>query len=319
MKVKNIILVMTVLVIGLVLSFVLKGNDVVIDSDEGQIHGSLRDVGKDKLVIIIAGSGPTDRDGNSDLMGGKNNSLLELALGLNKEGISTFNYDKRSSGASIDTFDMEEVVFQDFVSDGQAVLEAMIEKGFNEIYLLGHSQGALVAEIVGQDPRVKGIVSLSGTIRSIDQVLVEQFQQADAKTAEAAIAIIEDLKKSLDDRDLKDSNPDVIEIPESLEAFFGGNMDFLKSYIEENPLDYIKPVSDKILFIYGDMDSQVTSQEALMAQDELGSAVPVHLIENMNHVLKFVENTQEDAESYSQPIYPIHEELVDLIAGFVLQ
>ena len=51
------------------------------------------DIEKPNLAIIVAGSGPTDRNGNQNLL--KNNSLKKLAEGLSKEGIATFRYDKR--------------------------------------------------------------------------------------------------------------------------------------------------------------------------------------------------------------------------------
>ncbi|MBH9787677.1 alpha/beta hydrolase, partial [Clostridioides difficile] len=49
------------------------------------------------VALIIAGSGPTDKDGNSALAG-KNNSLKMLAEGLAQQGIATVRYDKRGLG-----------------------------------------------------------------------------------------------------------------------------------------------------------------------------------------------------------------------------
>ena len=55
---------------------------------------------KGPVVLIIAGSGPTDRNGNSTQLPGKNNSLLQLADSLVKNGIAVLRYDKRGIGKS---------------------------------------------------------------------------------------------------------------------------------------------------------------------------------------------------------------------------
>lgn len=303
MKIKVTIIVL--LVLGLVANLVLGQHDVEIEVEDGTLYGTLRHESDDVLAIIIAGSGPTDRDGNSDMLDGRNDSLKELALALNEKGISTFNYDKRSSGRSVETFDMDNVVFDDFISDGQTVLEDMISRGYESIVLIGHSQGALVAEVLGDRPEVKGVVSLAGTVRSIDEVLIEQFRQGDATTAAAAERIITAMK----------NGDEGVEIPETLEPIFGVNNDFLRNYMVYEPMEYVDRIQDKLLFIYGDFDTQVSAAEVGL----IDGIYEVEVVSGMNHVLKLVENVHENTDSYIQPIYPIHEEVVDILSTFILQ
>lgn len=289
----------------LILSLVFVNRDYKIEVDDGVIYGTLEHKSYDKIVLFISGSGPTDRDGNSEVLGGRNDSIKELSHMLNKNGVSTFAYDKRSSGKSVDGFNFDAVTFDDFVEDGTAVLEELRSLGYENFIIIGHSQGALIAEILGQSEDVKGVVSLCGTIRSIDEVLIQQFKQYDAETSEAAIKIIRQIKE--EDYDL--------DIPESLEDFFTTrNIEFIYSWMVLNPMVYIEPISDKILLIYGDKDTQVSAEESEMIE----SRYNIVIIEDMNHVLKTVRSNQENKDSYINPIYKISPDLVDIILDFVL-
>ena len=76
---------------------------------------------KPKLAILIAGSGPTDRNGNQNFL--KNNSLKKLAESLSSQGIATFRYDKRVV-KQIKTGNIDKnTMFDDFVKDAISVIE----------------------------------------------------------------------------------------------------------------------------------------------------------------------------------------------------
>jgi esterase/lipase len=239
------------------------------------------------------------------MLGGRNDSIKEVALSLNKKGLSTFAYDKRFSGKSEAYFDNESPLFDDLISDANAVLDYLIGLGYKEIYLVGHSQGALVAEVIGDRKEVKGIVSLCGTISPIDVVLKEQFKQLDVANYKKVIEVIDKVKTGQLE----------VEVSEVLEPFFGGNNAYMNNYMSYNPMDYIPALKGKLLFVYGTMDSQVASSEV----DKLGSSYRSVIIPQMNHVLKKVINEQQNAQSYSQAIYPVHDELVDVLLDFILR
>jgi hypothetical protein len=80
-----------------------------------------RDIEKPPLSIIIAGSGPTNRDGNQNFM--KNNSLKKLAEGLSSEGIATFRYDKRIVKQIRQGNVDNNIMFDDFIKDASDVIE----------------------------------------------------------------------------------------------------------------------------------------------------------------------------------------------------
>jgi pimeloyl-ACP methyl ester carboxylesterase len=98
------------------------------------------------LVIIIAGSGPTDRDGNNKL-GIKAQPYKILADSLAKYNIATFRYDKRAIGKSTKIKEVN-LRFENFVNDAARIVDYFRENHkFSKIYLLGHSEGALIGAI----------------------------------------------------------------------------------------------------------------------------------------------------------------------------
>src|SRR5437762_181685 len=71
-----------------------------------------------RIVLLLSGSGPTDRNGNSPVLPGKNNSLLMLAEGLASNGISSLRYDKRGVGESTGAMVAEaDLRFETYVDD----------------------------------------------------------------------------------------------------------------------------------------------------------------------------------------------------------
>ena len=129
------------------------------------------------LAIIIAGSGPTNRNGNQNFL--KNNSLKKLAEGLTENGIATFRYDKRIVKQIRNNNVDKEMMFDDFVEDASDVLNYFkaIDR-YNKIYIIGHSQGSLVGMLAAKD-KADGFISLAGAGNNIGDVIIDQV----AKTA----------------------------------------------------------------------------------------------------------------------------------------
>ena len=104
-----------------------------------------RATGKVPVVIVIAGSGPVDRDGNA---GGllRTDSYRLLAEALARRGVATIRYDKRGVGESTLGGKVEALSFDDFVSDAAAlVTKARLNDKLAGVYLFGHSEGSLIA------------------------------------------------------------------------------------------------------------------------------------------------------------------------------
>src|SRR5690606_6131329 len=128
--------------------------------------------GSKTLAIIIAGSGPTDRDGNQNFL--KSNNLKKLAESLTKNDIATFRYDKRTV-KQIRTGRLDpNTIFDDFVKDASDIIDYFRkDKRFENIYIIGHSKGSLVGMLAGKD-KMDGFVSIAGAGQPIDEVITEQ-------------------------------------------------------------------------------------------------------------------------------------------------
>lgn len=263
------------------------------------------------VAIIIPGSGPNDRDGNQNFV--NNNSLKYLAEDLTTQGIATFRYDKRAltmlrKGAT--EKQIKQVTFDDFVADAKKVVEYLKNiKHYNNIYIIGHSQGALVGMLATTE-HVNGYISIAGPGKSIDQIILEQIGMMGAddlvESAKKTFAILESGKTD------KNFNPGLANI---------FNLDvqpFIRSWMKYSPTDELAKLTIPTLIINGDNDIQVNPKEA----DLLKKAKPdakLIIIKNMNHVLKNVESkdAQENAKTYNMPQLKNTPELAKAINDFI--
>src|SRR5690606_2019550 len=125
-----------------------------------------------KLAIIIPGSGPTDRNGNSTMMKGGSNCYKLLADSLLQYGISSYRYDKMGVGASTMNTKEIDLRFEDNAKAVIAIMAKMQSIGFKDIYLIGHSEGSLIGIISALQEKPKGFISLAGPGRNAYDILV---------------------------------------------------------------------------------------------------------------------------------------------------
>ena len=125
------------------------------------------------VVLLIAGSGPTDRNGNSPLLAGTNNSLKYLAQALAARGIASARYDKRGIAASNGfTIREADLRFDDYVNDAAAWLRALkADHRFTSVTVAGHSEGSLVGMLAAARAGADAFVSIAGAGRPIAEML----------------------------------------------------------------------------------------------------------------------------------------------------
>lgn len=262
---------------------------------------------KKPLVIIIAGSGPTDRNGNQNMM--KNNSLKFLAEELYNKGIATYRYDKRilkimKSG----TIDEKKIKFDDFIDDAIAVTDYFqSDTRFKKIFILGHSQGSLVGMIAAKD-KADGFISIAGAGQEIDDVIVDQLSKQ-------APGLVENARKSFDD--LRVNGVAQNYSPGLASIFRPQIQPFIYNWMQYNPQEELDKLSIPILIINGDKDLQVQVSEAEKLQAVKPDAM-YKVIPKMNHVLKEIEgNDLENSKSYNQYNLPVSKELITTITQFI--
>lgn len=262
--------------------------------------------GSKTVAIIIAGSGPTDRDGNQNFL--KSNGLKKLAENLTKNGIATFRYDKRTV-KQIRTGRIDpNTMFDDFVKDASDIIDYFKkDRRFEKIYIVGHSKGSLVGMIAGKD-KIDGFVSLAGAGQPIDEVITEQVNKTAPMFTEDTKRVFGILKegKTTDD------------FPVALGSIFNKQIQpFMMSWMKYNPQDEITKLDMPILIINGTKDLQVSVAEAEL----LHKASPkseLKIIEKMNHVLFTIEGDDlENSKSYNEAFRPINEELISTIVKFM--
>ena len=257
------------------------------------------------LAILIAGSGPTDRDGNQAQF--KNNSLKYLAEGLAQKGIATFRYDKRVI-AQINkaTVQEEKMTFEDEVNDALLVVNHFKDK-YKKIILIGHSEGALVGLLVAQKVVVSKFVSISGAGNSSATLIEEQIGKNAPQLKEESQKIISQLRKG----ELVDNIS-----PYLAPVFRKSVQPYLISWFKYEPAKEIAKLQIPILIVQGTNDLQVEDKEVQLLKEAQPKA-QLLLIEGMNHVLKKVKTLEENQLSYLNPDLPISGELVEGIASFI--
>ena len=287
--------------------------EVIIVSDSIEIHGTLLIPDKAKnipVAIIIAGSGPTDRNGNNTQMA--NNSLKLLAEALVDSGIASLRYDKRgiagSAGSEIREIDMR---FDDYVRDAGAWVGLLSkDKRFNEVVIIGHSEGSLIGMIISQRGKVDKYISIAGAGRSADVILLEQIRTGSPFFTIPATNILDSL-----------SNGHTVTIlPPALEGLFRPSVQpYLISWFKYDPAKEIAKVDIPVLIIQGTTDIQIPISDA----ETLAEANPkaeLVLIENMNHIFKEAPaERNENIKTYSDPDLPLIEGFATDIISFILK
>lgn len=273
----------------------------------GSLYLPLKQNKKTNLVILIAGSGPTDRDGNQK--GLTNNSLKYLSEELAKNDIAVFSYDKRIiSQMKTGTVNEATLTFDDFITDATSILSFFKnQKKYNKIIIAGHSEGSLIGMIAAND-KADAFISLAGAGRTIDAVLVEQI-------AKQAPFLKDEVQKNLDI--LKSGKTFELKNPMLASIFRESIQPYMISWIKYNPQIEITKLQIPVLIINGTKDLQVAVPEAELLKKANPEAELV-LIENMNHVFKEIKgDDSENMKSYSNPDLPITPKLTSTIITFV--
>lgn len=289
--------------------------DITLNTPTGDIHGKLMlpDGGTPcPVVIIIAGSGPTDMDGNSIGTRMTNNSLLYLAQELASKGIASVRYDKRGIGKSSAAGTKEEDLrFEHYINDAAAWADKLgSDKRFNKVIIAGHSEGSLIGMVAARESKaVKAYISISGCGSPAYEILEQQLKSQPSRIQQESAAICKELREGRT----------VEQVPAYLSALYRPSVQpYLISWFAYNPAVEIAKLNIPVLILQGDKDIQVSTEEA----GKLHAAQPaatLHIIKDMNHVLKQCGTTdaKQQIATYSNPTLPINPELVSHITRFI--
>lgn len=288
--------------------------DVTQDIAGGTLHGTElvpADGARVPVVLLHAGSGPTDRNGNSIALPGANNALKLLAEGLAARGIASVRYDKRLIAASTSPQWTEEGLrFDDYVADAVAWLKRLrADPRFTRVVMAGHSEGALIAALACKQAAVDGCVSIAGSGRNIDELLNEQLRPHLSSTLyEQHTRIMSSLKQG---------TPVAQVPPELLMLYRPSVQPYLISSLKHEPRIAIAVLEMPVLIVQGTSDIQVGVSDA-RALSAAQPAAKLVLVDGMNHLLKMVGNDRAlQVKSYGSADLPVAPQLVTALGDFV--
>jgi pimeloyl-ACP methyl ester carboxylesterase len=284
----------------------------------GQLKGTMLAPasGESPTTLIIPGSGPTDRDGNNQL-GVKASTYRLLAEGLAASGVGTVRIDKRGMFASSAAVaDGNAVTIDDYVADVTAWTAVIrMQRGAPCVWLLGHSEGGLVALAAAQKARdLCGLVLVAAAGRPLAEVLRDQLRAnpANAPILDQAISAIDALEagKRVDVRGMN---------PALMPLFAPQVQGFLINVFSYDPAKLISTISSPVLIMQGRRDIQVAVADA----ERLKQAAPraeLVLLADTNHVLKTVSSDDRRANgaTYADPSLPLAPGVVDAVVSFVM-
>jgi pimeloyl-ACP methyl ester carboxylesterase len=287
---------------------------VALDTASGKVAGTLRlpaGAARAPAVLIIAGSGPTDRDGNNAMIPGRNDSLKMLAEALAQAGFASVRYDKRGIGESRAAApDESQLRFDTYVTDAAAwIAQLKADPRFTSVAVIGHSEGALIGMLAAERAGASAYVSLAGVADTPGAILRKQTA---GKLPPPLAADNERILASLE------QGKPVADVPPALAALYRPSVQpYMISWMQYVPARRIAALRMPVLIVQGTTDIQVDigqAQALKAARPDAGLAI----IEGMNHVLKEVPvDPQHPLASYGDPALPLHPQLMPAVIGFL--
>ena len=286
--------------------------EVILSIKSGQIFGTLttpKKFSKIPVALIIAGSGPTDRDCNQATM--QCNAFKKLAYGLAGNNIASLRYDKRGVAKSIGAAKREsDLRIEDYINDAKEWIQLLKQdKRFSKVIVIGHSEGSLIGMIAATN--ADKYVSVAGPGQSIDKALKEQLSTTQSKEVQDLIfPIIDSL-----------ANGKIVNnVDPKLNAGFRLSVQpYLISVFKYDPQIEIKKLIIPILIVQGTNDIQVSVENAKRLSKANPKAKLVY-IDKMNHIFRAVEgDRQANLETYNNFNLPLADGLVKEISNFILK
>jgi pimeloyl-ACP methyl ester carboxylesterase len=265
------------------------------------------DVERPPVVLLIAGSGSTDHDGNGPQA--KPATLKKLSEQLVARKIATLRYDKRGAGGwKPDYGRPEDFRFTQFVDDATALVNYLRgTRKFSRVVLAGHSEGGLVAILTARRVPVDRLVLLvTAARRQGDLVKAQLEKKLPPEKLEPIVKAIDAIMAG----QIVDPPPQGLAIAPSMQPG-------IASAFTEDPIPPLKLIDQPILIIGGGRDLQMARLDfaALSAAAPLAKTA---WLPDMNHVLVDVTDDADNLAAYNQSDRALDSVLVDSVAAFVL-
>ena len=282
---------------------------LILKTKNGDIFGILTTPKKFSTIsvaLIIAGSGPTDRNGNSPAM--KSDAYKKLAHKLSENNVASLRYDKRGVAESRAAGKSEvELRFDDYVNDAKEWIQLLKQdKRFSKVIVIGHSEGSLIGMIAST--AADKFISVAGAGQSADKTINKQLSSQPKEVQDISGPILESLAKG---ETVSNVNP-------MLNSLFRTSVQpYLISWFKYDPQIEIQKLSIPILIIQGTNDIQVSVEDARRLS-KANQKSQLILIDKMNHIFRTVDGDKNaNIATYGNPELPLTDELAKNIVIFI--
>lgn len=294
-------------------------------------------------LLLLAGSGPTDRDWNSPLLPGKNGSARLLAEALAARGVTVLRFDKAFSGRNpglsitdltLDTYRGEATAALDF-------LRARAEVDPARVFVAGHSEGGIHATRLAQSAgdRIRGVILISAPGQSLREVLEVQLERnvlagagLTPEQIEAEMVPIRTALRSFvagEDVDPKSasSRPQIVQILSALMAPMVARIGRALASFE--PAQAAAGIAVPVLVLQGGKDVQVdpaeNAERLVAARRSAGKPVDYHKSPLADHVLKTEPRSLEEVRAnlqllqtrYNSPDRALDDDVLETLARWI--
>src|ERR1700735_915505 len=259
------------------------------------------------VVLLIAGAGSIDHDGNGPQV--KPATLKKLSEQLVARKIATLRYDKRGAGGWKPEFARpKDCRFGDFVDDATALVNYLRgSRKFSTMVLAGHSEGGLVAILTARRVPVDRLVLLvTAARRQGDLVKAQLEKKLPPEKLEPIVKAVDAILAG----QIVGPPPQGLAIAPSMQPG-------ISSAFAEDPIDPLKLIDEPTLIIGGGRDRQVARLDFIA----LSTASPLAKtlwLPQMNHVLNDVGDENDNMAAYNQPERALNTVLIDTVANFIL-
>lgn len=260
------------------------------------------------VVLIIAGSGPTDRDGNNN-MGLKTNAYKMLAETLQADGIACVRYDKRGVGASATGKPETDISFEGTINDAAGFIKMLkADKRFSSVIVAGHSEGSMIGMLAIQRSPADKFISIAGAGEPIDIILQRQLAAQSPPLAVRAKSMLDSLKQG----------HSVVNTEPALQnLFYPAVQPYMMSWVKYDPEKEIGQLKIPVLIIQGNTDAQVSVKDAKHLKQGAPTA-QLEIIDQMNHVLKDAPASGGINDiTYADPTKPLNTQFVKDVKNFI--
>lgn len=287
-----------------------KEESFILDNDGAKMYGALtipKDFTSKKVVFMMQGSGPQDMDETVGIAGNK--PFKDLAHGLAKHGIATLRIDKRYVNNAPKDYTVDEEV----LSDAKLAIEELKKDSrFDDVYVLGHSLGAMLAPRVAKDEGLKKVAMLSAsTMKFTDIIYTQQMEYLDSGEVNKSVA-------EFQKKEITKFKEQVDNMTEKTKGnFFSMPASYVYSVNQVNPVEDIKASDFDVFMGHGSKDFQVKKDELEKFKKALGDRglVIYNLYEGLNHLMMPEDSDEFSVEIYDKPNH-VSQLVIDDLAEF---